>query len=485
MTMAIRTLFASRPRSVLASALLFMAAVAALGLSAPVAAEEARETRRAESLDPNVARDLLGAYEKLQNEAYAEALAELDRLMQRRGESMKPFDRASVLQIRGAAKVSLDRYAPAIQDFEAALRLDALPAAQNEQLRYNIAQLHFQTENYAQAVRHFNDWLAKAETPSDNAYYMLAAAHYYQKQYANARAPIERAMQLASQPNRRHFDLANIIYSELDQKAPRTRLLQRMIEHWPAEQSYWKQLAALQMEQGQERQAFTTMELAYRSGLLTEEADLLTLAQFYSVHNNPHRGAAMLEKEMADGRVKRDIKNLELLSQMLSQAREHAKAIPVLQEAARMSDTGMLSYRLGQVMLADERYADAERALTAAIEKGNLTEAARGDVYLLLGTARFSQAGPGDHEMRMAADQAFASAQRHAATRGRANEWRSYIKAINDTEQRQAALETQQSEMLAEAARDRELSACRTRQLAGSPLDSECRELLDKAQNGG
>lgn len=453
-------------------------------VSHPVHAEEERqETRQAQSLDPRVARELLGAFEKLQADQDQAALADLNRIMQQRTD-MKPFDRASVLQIRGQAYVNLDRLDLALKDFEAALALNALPEDASLQLRYNVAQLHFQQENYREAIRGLSQWMRATENPGANAWFLLAAALYYENEFAKAREPAERAIQLSETRERRQFDLANMIYAELDMKDRRTRLMNIMVSLWPGELSYWKQLAALYMDQDRSKDALTTLELAYKSNLLDAQADFLSLAQLYSVHDNPHRGAAVLEKAMAAGKVERTVTNLELLSQLLSQAREHRRAIPVLQEAAGMSDTGVLAFRLGQVLLADEKYVEADKALTNAIQKGGLNENQRANAWMLLGTARFNQAGPGDREQRSLADRAFASAAEFGVTRAQATGWRDYIRAINQTEERQAALEAEQAEMLAQAARQREFTACRALQIANRTLSEECVKLLEEGEDG-
>lgn len=462
------------------TALTFIISVAAV--TTPVAhAQEKQETKQAQSLDPRVARELLGAYEKLQADQDQAALADLNRILQQRTD-MKPFDRASVLQIRGQAYVNLDRLPLALKDFEAALALNALPEDASLQLRYNVAQLHFQQENYREAIRGLSVWMRATENPGANAWFLLAAALYYEKEYDKARVPAERAIQLSETRERRQFDLANMIYAELKMTDQRTRLMNIMVSLWPAELSYWKQLAALYMDQNKSKDALTTLELAYKSNLLEAQADLLSLAQLYSVHDNPHRGAAVLEKALKDGKVERNVSHLELLSQLLSQAREHRRAIPVLKEAASMSDTGVLAFRLGQVLLADEQYAEADKALSNAIQKGGLNENQRANAWMLLGTARFNQAGPGDREQRTVADKAFASAAEFGVTRAQATGWREYIRAINQTEERQASLEAEQAAMLAEAARQRELSACRALQIANRTLSEECVKLLEEGE---
>lgn len=440
--------------------------------------DDQEEEEKTETLNPRIARDLLEAYEALKEENYAEGLLKLNTLLETQRDYMKPFDLASVLQIRGSALVNMDRYDEALRDFKRALELNALPRSQNIQLMFNVAQLYFQQENYREAIRYLKQWIAAVDEPNHNAYYMLAAGYYYLEQYDTAIPHAEHAIELLPEPNKRYYDLANILYSQTKEHAKRADLLETMVTYWASDASYWKQLAALYNELGRERRSFSTLEIAYRNGLLTTENDIVPLAQYYSLYNNPYRGAILLEKEMKAENVERSVENLELLSQLWSQAREHKKAIPVLREAAKLSDEGELSFRLGQVLLADEQNKAAEAALETAIEKGGLTDNDKADAWLLLGTARFNQAGPGDKVKRANADEAFKIAQRFKRTREQATQWRSYITAINNTERRQAALEAKQKQEIAESARERALTACRAQRLAGTELSQRCLDLF-------
>lgn len=452
--------------------------VASLGMSLAWAQED-EGGRQDRSLTPNVARDLLEAFEMMEEGEDRAALTKLNELMARRGENMKPFDRASVLQIRGSANVNVENLDAGLNDFAEALELNALPAEQNSRLRFNLAQLYFVTERYEESIEFFNRWLREDDSEAgDNTYFMLGAAYYHLDRYQEALDPINRAIELSEEPVRRYYDLKNVLLNELGRVPPRTELLKEMVALWPDELSYWRQLSSLYLEQGMEYESFGIMESAYLSGLLESESDITLLAQFYSNFNNPHRGAELIEKEIENGRVERSVDNLQLLSQLWSQAREHSKAIPVLREAARMSDTGELSFRLGQSLLADERNEEAERAFEAAIDKGELDDKRLAEVWILLGTARFNQAGPGDKDQREAADRAFAQAERYASARAQAREWRGYIRAINETETRQAMLEEEQGARMEAAAQERFLQSCRAMQIAGRELSEECRQVL-------
>jgi tetratricopeptide (TPR) repeat protein len=434
----------------------------------------------AETLDPRVARDLLEAYELIEEDDHQGALRELNRLMERRGGDMKDFDRASVLQIRGSAHVNLDNLDAALRDFSSALRLNVLPEDQQNRLRFNVAQLYFVTEQYEESLEFFADWLAQDGIEvSHGTYFMVAAANYHLERYADALDPIDRAIEKVSEPERRYYDLKNVLLSNLDRTAERTRLIEEMISIWPDDLAYWRQLAALYLEQDEQFKSFATMEAAYVNGLIESENDIILLAQYYSTFENPHRGAELIEREIENGRVERSVTHLQLLSQLWSQAREHRKAIPILREAAELSDDGSLFFRLGQALMADENNEEAEQAFASALDRGGLSDQNQAEAWLMLGNARFNQAGPGDRDQRMRADEAFERAERYQLTRAQARDWRGYISAINDTERRQAMLEQEQQERLAEAAEERALTACRARQLAGSSLSEECQRLLE------
>lgn len=448
-----------------------------------IAALGAWSTASAQTLTPAVANDLLSAYEEIENENFQEALQKLNTLMSRRGERMSGFDRASVLQIRGSAHVQLEDFESGIRDFAEALALEALPPEQNNRLRFNLAQLYFATERYRDSIELFNAWMAtEGAEPSETTFFMLAGAHYQLDELEPALENITRAMELAREPQRRNYDFKNVVLNELNRTSQRTELMKRMVALWPDNLAYWRQLAGLYLDQDDQFRAFQVMESAYLAGLTEGEDDIILLAQFYSNFNNPHRGANLIEREMGNGRVERNVENLQLLSQLWSQAREHQRAIPILREAAGMSATGELYYRLGQALMADENNEEAEQALRNALNVGGLSEANRADAWLLLGTARFNQAGPGDRAQRRLANEAFAEAARFNPTRAQARSWQEYIRAIDDTETRQALLEQEQEERLAQAAEERFLQSCRALQIAGRSLSAECREALEREQ---
>ncbi len=411
---------------------------------------EADQGGASKTLNPRIAQSLGEVFELMQAEQYNEALASLNQLIAQRGDGMRDFDRATTYELRGSVKASLEDYRGAQRDFQVALDTNELSASRNNNLRYYISQISFQLDDFQGAIRGLNAWIRNATACGDkvdsNAYYLLAAA-YVQLTPPNYRAavqPAEQAIAGATEPKKSYYDLANLVYSEMNARTKREALLEKMVNFWPGEKGYWTQLSGAYSTAGKDRDAFSVLEVAYRAGLLSTEAELKTLIQYFSFFDNPYRGAKMLEREMAAGNIKRTKDNLVLLSQLWSQSREHKKSIPILREAARGAPNGDLSYRLGQVLLADEKYADAQTALEGALNKGGMNRKNTGDAWLLLGTARFSQAGPESTAIWASARRAFVNAQRYETARRRATDWITYIDAVVDTYRRGKELEERQ-----------------------------------------
>lgn len=455
------------------------------------ASGEDQPRRRSQTLDIAVAKILNEVFELLQLEPpqYQTALTKLNDLVASKP-NMKAYDKATTLQMRASVKINLEDYQGALRDFQAALDSGGFDTVQNNQLRYYIAQIQFQLENYQAAIQGLNQWISQARAaglPVDaNAYYLLAAA-YTQVTPPNWRAavgPAEQAIATRAEPKKSDYDLLNLIYSELGEGAKRGPLLEKMINFWPGERSYWVQLSGFYNNNNRDQDAFAVLEVAYRAGLLTREPELITLINYYSFFDNPYRGARVMEREIEAGRIARNVKNLQLLSQLWSQAREHKRAIPVLEQAARMSGSGELYYRLGQVLLADEQYAKSEQALVNAINKGGMKAEQLGDAWLLLGTARFSRASPEDCAQRDKARTAFVNAARYPKSSKQARDWITYIDAIARTIRDQDKLEAQQAE---EARQDQiarlktALQVCRLQGGANCPqLEAQLKAVQDQ-----
>ncbi|MEM9015234.1 MAG: tetratricopeptide repeat protein [Pseudomonadota bacterium] len=401
--------------------------------------DSGRETRRAETLSTSVATRLQKIFEDMQAENWTVALTALNDVYQR-SQNAKPFDRATILQLRGSVKANLEDYNGAIRDFEQAVALGALPPAAERSLKFNIGQLYMATEQWQKAIGFIKPWVDGEENPGSDAYYLLATAYAQTDRFREALPYGERAIETSPEPKRDRHDLLNYIYLETNNRTKRIALLRKMVGFWPDRKDYWTQLAGSLAESGNENEAFSVLELAYQAGRLDKCSEIRTLAQLYYNVSNSYRGAKMFESEIAAGNCESSKQNNELLSQLWRDAREHQRAIPPLTAAARASDDGELFLRLGQTYYADEKWSESERALVSALNKGGLKSRDRGTTWLLLGNARYNQ---GDRDGAL---KAFQSARSFDNVARDANGWIDYIRAEIDFERQQDALEQAQKE---------------------------------------
>ncbi len=75
---------------------------------------------------------------------------------------------------------------------------------------------------------------------------------------------------------------------------------------------------------------------------------------------------------MATGRITKTGKNYRLLSQAWQLSMESEKAIPALQEAARLTEDGELDVRLGNAFLNTGKYDECVKSVRNGIRKGGL-----------------------------------------------------------------------------------------------------------------
>ena len=444
-----------------------------------------RSRQRAPSLSTSVAQGVQKAVELAQTDPpqYQAAIAELNKVITNRGDRLQGYDKATVYEVRGSYKVQLEDLAGGLRDFQTAVNTNALPADRANNLRYFIAQINFQLENFDAAISGLQDWLRissqAGEDPPANAYYLLGVAYIQKEDFRSAQQPLERALRLKNAenqaagkgPERSYYDALNVVYSQNRQYSQWADHLETMINVWPEDAALWKQLAgAYGSQEGRDREAFSVLEVAYRSGLLTTESEVLQLVQYYSFFENAYRGGRLLEREMNAGVVERNKENLVFLSQLWDQSREVKRALPILEEAANSGD-GELLFRFGRVLVADEQYTQADRILLRAINSGDLSRKDLADAWMLLGNARFSQAGPDDRAQLRRARQAFQSAARYPRTRRVANNYVTYINEVIRVQELQEQRAREEFAQLCENALDRLGDAQRINQIQGRALD--------------
>jgi len=187
-----------------------------------------------------------------------------------------------------------------------------------------------------------------------------------------------------------------------------------LLESWPKKR-YWFSLAGAYTELGEDENLITAYAAAYDQGMLEKDSEFVTMAQLFLQREVPYKAATLLETEMQSGRVLKNAKNYRLLSQAWQLALEDEKAIPALQEAARLSDDGELDIRLGNAYLNVGKYQECVEAVRTGIRKGGLKSP--DNAQISLGMCLYNL-----HQYQTAIS-AFQEAAKTPKSRRMANQW--------------------------------------------------------------
>lgn len=383
------------------------AVVLALSAAAPPSAfAEARPTpkiRKAQAVSKRAFGYIDKAHKLLEQQKYDEVIAILDEMGSSR--RLNEHEHALMWQAYGYAYSSQENYPKAVEAFDKCLATNGLPQQAQLNTRYNVAQLYVMLERYDEAIPIFEQWFTEADNPSPAAYYMLALAYMQNGDLEKALPPAEQAVAKAEVPKEGWLGLLLSIHLTNKDYVKAIPVLEQAVSLYP-KKTYWLQLAAAYAALGDNEKSLATYEMAYLQGYLTEDSELVNLAQLYLYNQLPLKAAQVLEKGLADGQVNENARTLELLADSWLHARERQRALAPLARAAKMSATGDVSVRLAQIYLEREEWSRARKALVAGIGKGQLKNTALAQLFLGIASVNEQRWDQAEQALRAAQEDA-------------------------------------------------------------------------------
>lgn len=380
------------------------------------------KTKEAQAVSKEVYDEITKAQEAVDAKDYQGALRILNNL---RRKELTEYEQSNVLNYLGFVYYNMEQPAKAIQAYEELLRIPSLEAQLRKQTVYTLAQLSTMEENYQEALDYLNQWFTLESNPAPEPYILYAQNLYQLDRYSDMVEPIETAMDIARKRDTEikedWYVLLNFAYFQQEDFAKVKELNKILLQNWPKKR-YWFQLAGAYTELGEDQNLVAAYDAAYTQGMLETESELVTMAQLYLQQEVPYKAATLLETEMESGRVSKNAKNYRLLSQAWALAAEDEKAIPALQQAARLSDDGELYVRLGNSHLNLGEYDECVSAVREGIDKGGLGDDAS-DAQISLGMCLYNLKRYQD------AISAFERAARSEGSRRLANQWIDVINA--------------------------------------------------------
>jgi tetratricopeptide (TPR) repeat protein len=368
-------------------------------------------------IDERTGKRLIEARELLLVDQYDAASEALGKLRMR---SLNPLEKVQTYRIYAFIENGRENYAGAREYLEKILAIedDVMTPGDRTDLRFMIAQLHLQEENWAEAAKNLEMWFQVAAEPNPAAYYILAITYYQLEDLDKALVPAQKAVDLADHPQESWLQLLLALHLTRKEYAKSVPLLDELIKRYP-KKTYWVQLSTVHAAMENFQKALVPLQLAYSQGLLDRPDEVRRLAELMLFLDLPYRSAMVIEEALADNLIEGESSAYELLSNSWIAAREYEKSVVPLQRAAELSGDGEIYVRLAQVQLQREKWTEAESALQRALQKGGLQNL--GTAQLLMGIVYYSQSRP--HE----ALSWFGQATQHELTREEAQNWVKYI----------------------------------------------------------
>lgn len=402
--------------------------LAGLALTSAVAQQQteeenaAQQTKQAQAVSKEVYDKIQAAQEQVDAKDFAGALRTLNNLYN--PDKLTEYEQSNVLNYIGFVYYNMDDMPNAIRTYERLIAIPSLEPQIGKQTTYTLAQLYMMEEQYDKSLSALDKWFVMETNPAPEPFILKAQALYQLQRYRDMIQPIENAMQVArnrgTEVKEDWYVLLNFAYFQQENYAMVRDIQKILLANWPKKR-YWFSLAGAYTELGEDDNLINAYAAAHTQGLLERESEFVTMAQLFMQREAPYQAAMLLESEMTKGRVEKSERNYRLLSQAWTLAQEDDKAIPALQQAARMSSDGELDVRLGNAYLNIGQYEECVTAVRAGLNKGGLRNPENAQVSL--GMCLYNL-----HQYQQAIG-AFEVAARNASTQRVARQWISVIGA--------------------------------------------------------
>ena len=337
------------------------------------------------SVGVKVLEKLRAVGEAVRDKKWDSAMAKVDDILD--STYLNPAERAAALQARAGVYFAQEKLPEALPDMEEAVKLDALPEQQQQDVTYNLAQLYFMLDKFSESADTFAKWEANAEEPTADQLYVISSAFAQAKRFKEALPYAKRAIDAMKPPTEAVLQVLASLHYELGQEAELAGVLKQLTEAFPGNKSHWLQLAATYTALGDEKSALETLDKAYAKKLLTEEKEILELSRLYMQAGRPDQCGTLLDKHIADGTVSKGQATYELLAGCLLEAKDVDRAAKVIAAAGDSLTNGQIYFALAKLQLARGQWVKARDAAAAAFSKGGLASPA--EAQLLLGVAHY------------------------------------------------------------------------------------------------
>ncbi|HEY7772585.1 MAG TPA: hypothetical protein VIC26_05365 [Marinagarivorans sp.] len=320
---------------------------------------------------------------------YREGWNRLQRIVDR-CDDCNPYEQAQLYNRAAFVNYSLDNVKGAISYYEKVAGLSpGIPLSLEQQSLFTTAQLKASLEDYQGAMASFKRWEKTCPTVVPNDYYYMLAQIYYQMDdkksaLSFANKAVQKVEEKGQVPKETWYRLQMALYVDREDYKTATNVAEKIAVNYPKPKNIG-QLAGLYGLIGKEKEQRSLLDALNVLGAIDKESQVRNLASLYQSGEAPYLAAKILKTHLKKGTLPRNAKNLEYLGAALRQSQEIKESIPVMEDAAKLSNDGKLYAQLSAIYLDDEDYKKSIDAANQAIKKGGLKNP--GEPYFYKGNA--------------------------------------------------------------------------------------------------
>lgn len=286
-------------------------------------------------------------------------------------ERAKPYDRGIALLLAGSAAVALGDDARAESYMARAIETDTLSNDNHYSAMLSLASVYINTEQYDKAAPLIQRVITETKTKNADVYGLQGANFYNNEKYAEAIAPLKKAMELKPQdPEPQWLQMLMASYAETGQDGEAVKMAEELQRKNPDDKKALMNLATLYANADMQDKAIVLLEDARKRGLLTNADDYQHLFGAYYNMEREKEAAGVIEEGIAKGILPADGKNYTLLAQAHYFSDDIPAAIAAGQKAANLATDGEAALFLAQILGQEDRNAEAKAAGQMALSKG-------------------------------------------------------------------------------------------------------------------
>ncbi len=363
------------------AACLFAAALGVTAVSSRAPAAEKKE----QQISRNIAKEMMAAQKALQASQWQEALKNLDAAEAKGG--LTDFDKKTIFDFKGFANVRLGNMKAAQANYESALATGLYSPEDAARTTRTLFRLAAGAQEYTKAVG-FGKTVVDSGAANADDYLIMTQSYYLMKDCKDAVAWADRAIAFdrkSGETPKENLFLFKLQCAADANDTPATVLALEDLIRLNGKADYWNKLLRIErQEQKDDHNLLMIYRLMFDTNSMNAGSDFIEMAQLLGDAALPGEAEAVLEKGISSGQIPPDQKDrsARLLASIKARAESDHKGLPQFDAEASKSSSGELGVKLGEVYYGFGDYANAVKAIQAALQKGGIKHMDEAYVYL-------------------------------------------------------------------------------------------------------